>query len=67
MSNTWRNKLIQAVGMSLDYIDANNNCFSNPKDFFGSFTNSIYSGTINEGLKIYAYATKCTSLIVNHQ
>lgn len=48
MSNTWHNKLIQAVGLLLDYIDANHNCFSNPKDFFESFVNTIYSGTIND-------------------
>ncbi len=48
MSNTWQNKIIQAVGLLLDYIDANGNCFSNPKYFFESFVNAIYSGTINE-------------------
>ncbi len=48
MSNTWHSKLIQVVGLLLDYIDANHNCFPNPKVFFESFTNAIYSGTINE-------------------
>lgn len=48
MSNTWRNKLIQVVGMLLDYIDVNLSCFSNPKDFFESFADAVYSGTINE-------------------
>ena len=48
MSKSWRNKLIQAVGLLLDYTDANHNSFSNPKDFFESFAKVIYSGTINE-------------------
>lgn len=48
MSRSWHNKLIQAVELMLDYIDANQNCFSSPKDFFECFTESIYSGTINE-------------------
>ncbi len=48
MSKSWRNKLIQAVGLLLDYIDANHNSFSNPKDFFESFADVIFSGTINE-------------------
>jgi hypothetical protein len=47
-SNSWRNKLIQAVGLLLDYIDANHNSFSNPKDIFESFADATYSGTINE-------------------
>lgn len=47
-SRSWRNKLIQAVGLLLDYTDANHNNFSNPKDFFQSFTEAIYSGIINE-------------------
>jgi hypothetical protein len=47
-SNSWRNKLIQAVGLLLDYLDANHNGFLNPKDFFESFVDAIYSGTINE-------------------
>jgi hypothetical protein len=48
MSDSWRNKLIQAVGLLLDYMDANANSSSDPKDFFQSFTDAIYSGTINE-------------------
>lgn len=48
MSRSWHNKLVQAVELMLDYMDANQNCFSSPKDFFESFAESIYSGTINE-------------------
>ncbi|MED4225952.1 gamma-mobile-trio recombinase GmtY [Neobacillus cucumis] len=48
MSDSWRNKLIQAVGLLLDYMDANQNSFSDPKEFFDSFADVIYSGTINE-------------------
>lgn len=48
MSRSWHDKLIQAVELMLYYIDANQNCFSSPIDFFESFSESIYSGTINE-------------------
>lgn len=47
-SITWQNKLIQAVGLLLDYIDSNAEYYSNPRDFFESFAEVIYSGTIDE-------------------
>lgn len=47
-SISWQNKLIQAVGLLLDYMEANNDCFPNPKDLFKSFTDAVYAGTINE-------------------
>lgn len=48
MSKSWHDKLLQAVELMLDYMDANQSYFSSPKDFFESFAESIHSGTINE-------------------
>lgn len=47
-SRTWHKKLVQAVGLMLDYMDANKACYSSAKEFFDSFTECLYSGTINE-------------------
>lgn len=47
-SRTWHKKLVQAVGLLLDYMEANQNSYYSPKEFFDTFTESIYSGTINE-------------------
>lgn len=48
MSDSWKYKIAQIVGLLLDYIDANQNCFPNAIRFFESFTDAIYCGTINE-------------------
>lgn len=48
-SRSSRDKLIQAVGLLLDYIEANYDCFKNPKDLFSSFAQAVYTGTIGEG------------------
>ncbi|MDO5294942.1 MAG: gamma-mobile-trio recombinase GmtY [bacterium] len=47
-SRTWHKKLVQAVGLLLDYMEANQKCYSSAKEFFDTFTESVYSGTINE-------------------
>lgn len=47
-SRSWHNKLVQAVGMLLDYMEANQDNYTSAKDFFEIFTESIYEGTINE-------------------
>ncbi|HYE68267.1 MAG TPA: gamma-mobile-trio recombinase GmtY [Anaerovoracaceae bacterium] len=47
-SRTWHIKLVQAVGLLLDYIEVNQKCYSSAKEFFDSFTEAVYSGTINE-------------------
>jgi len=47
-SRSWHKKLVQAVGLLLDYMEANQNYYSSPKEFFDTFTESVYSGTINE-------------------
>ena len=47
-SRTWHSKLVQAVGLMLDYLDTNSECYNSAKEFFDSFAESLYSGTINE-------------------
>lgn len=47
-SRTWHKKLVQAVGLLLDYMEANQQYYSSPKEFFDTFAESVYSGTINE-------------------
>ena len=47
-SGAWHSKLVQAVGLLLDYMEANQKCYSSAKEFFDTFAESVYSGTINE-------------------
>ncbi len=47
-SHSWQDKLIQAVELLLDYMGANHNCFDKPEDLFASFTQAIYTGTVDE-------------------
>lgn len=47
-SRTWHKKLVQAVRLLLDYMEANQKCYSSTKEFFDTFTESVYSGTISE-------------------
>lgn len=47
-SGSWHKKLVQAVGLLLDYMEANQEYYSSAKEFFDTFTESVYSGTINE-------------------
>ncbi len=43
-SNT--NKLVQAVGLLIDYLEANHPAFDNPNDLFNTFVQRLYSGTV---------------------
>lgn len=47
-SKTWHSKLLQAMGLLLDYMEANQFQNSSPKEFFEMFVVAIFSGTINE-------------------
>ncbi|MFJ5765046.1 hypothetical protein ACIP9C_06780 [Lysinibacillus sp. NPDC093210] len=47
-SRTWHKKLVQAIGLLLDYMEANQKYNSSPKEFFDTFTESVYSGTTPE-------------------
>lgn len=48
MSKTKQDRLFQAIGLLLDYIEANISIFKEPKELFASFSQALYSGTINE-------------------
>ncbi|WP_255991688.1 gamma-mobile-trio recombinase GmtY [Chitinolyticbacter albus] len=43
-SNT--TKLVQAVGLLVDYMEANHQAFDNPDDLFNTFVQRLYSGTV---------------------
>ena len=47
-SCSWHDNLIYVVTLLLDYIEANHDSFSTPKDLFESFADAIHTGTINE-------------------
>lgn len=47
-SYAWMQKLIQIVGLLLDYMAANHRHFDDPKELFTSFVQRLYSGTIGE-------------------
>lgn len=47
-SFSWMQKMTQAVGLLLDYMAANHECFDDPKALFQSFVQRLYSGTIGE-------------------
>lgn len=47
-SFSWMQKLVQAVGLLLDYMVANQDYYSEPKDLFKGFLQRLYSGTIGE-------------------
>lgn len=47
-SGSWHKKLVQAVGLLFDYMEANQKHYWSAKEFFDTFTESVYSGTINE-------------------
>lgn len=46
-SSAWHNKLVQVVGMLLDYMDAYSSTYSNAADFYDMFVEAVYSGTIS--------------------
>lgn len=47
-SFTWMQKMTQGVGLLLDYMAANHNCFEDPKILFQTFVQRLYTGTIGE-------------------
>ncbi|MCB1989605.1 MAG: site-specific integrase [Burkholderiaceae bacterium] len=40
-------KLVQVVGLLLDFMAANHDCFENPVDLFAAFVERLYSGTVS--------------------
>lgn len=69
-SNT--NKLVQAVGLLLDYMEANYAAFDNPNDLFNTFVQRLYSGTVGidgndpSGLYWDARSPTVVRMLVNH-
>ncbi len=47
-SASWQQKVVCAVGLLMDYIIANYNCFADPKELFNTFVQRLHSGTIGE-------------------
>jgi len=50
-SDSWRERVVHATYLLVQYMEANLDCFSDPKHMFVSFAQRLFSGTINdEGL-----------------
>lgn len=49
-SSAWMTKTVQAVGLLIDYMVANHDCFDDPKQLFESFAQRLATGTVgNDG------------------
>ena len=72
LSESNLNKLVQAVGLLIDYMEANHQAFENPKDLFNTFVRRLYSGTIGlegndpSGLYWDARSPAVVRVLVNH-
>jgi len=47
-SASWQQHVVQAVGLFIDYMAANRDCFADPKDLFNTFVQRLHTGTIGE-------------------
>jgi hypothetical protein len=47
-SKSWKDKVIQAMILLVEYTYANEDCFDTKQQMFEEFTNSLYAGTINK-------------------
>lgn len=47
-SYSWMQKVVQSVSLLLDYLAANQHCFSDPKSLFSAFAQRLQYGTIGE-------------------
>lgn len=47
-SYSWMQKVVQSVSLLLDYLAANQHCFSDPKSLFSAFARRLQYGTIGE-------------------
>jgi len=45
-SQAWMNNLVYVVGLLLDYMTANHDCFDSTKDLFSTFVKRLYTGTV---------------------
>ena len=68
----WMRKTINAVGLLLQYTEANYQCFNDRKDLFATFTRRLYAGTIGDdgldpsGLGWTPLSSNAVTSIVNH-
>lgn len=46
-SRSSQEKLVQAVGLLLDFMEANHDCFDDPVDLFAAFVERLYTGTVS--------------------
>ena len=47
-SPSWMNRVVQGVGLLLDYMEANRGAFDKPYPMFKAFVEKVYSGTTDE-------------------
>ena len=72
LSESSINKLVQAVGLLIDYMEANHPAFDNPNDLFNTFVQRLYSGTVGldgndpSGLYWDARSPAVVRVLVNH-
>ena len=72
LSESSINKLVQAVGLLIDYMEANHQAFDAPDDLFGTFVQRLYSGTVGvdgkdpSGLYWDARPPLAVRVLVNH-
>jgi len=65
-------KLVQAVGLLVDYMEANHQVFDNPNDLFNTLVQRLYSGTVGvdgndpSGLYWDARNPPVVRVLVNH-
>jgi len=45
-SVAWMTKTAQAVGLLIDYMAANHDCFDDPRELFETFNQRLYTGTV---------------------
>lgn len=66
------NKLVQAVGLLIDYMEANHQAFDTPDELFDTFVERLYSGTVGvdgkdpSGLYWVARPPAVVRVLVNH-
>jgi integrase len=47
-SQTWMNRVVQSTQMLIEYMEANQKSFVNPKFLFQTFAKRLYTGTVDE-------------------
>jgi len=48
LSESWRTRTVQAAGLMLDFIEANQDVFDDPQEMFKVFVKRLWHGTIGE-------------------